>query len=143
MKSNLKKSDVELKTDVLAELKYEPGVAVTDIGVLVKDGAVTLNGYVTSYGEKWDAVRATKRVAGVNAIADDIQVKLRDSLRRTDGEIAAAAVKQINLVSTAIPPEDIGVTVREGRITLDGEVEWWYQKNSAESAVQFLGASPA
>ncbi|MGA2248026.1 MAG: BON domain-containing protein [Verrucomicrobiota bacterium] len=139
MKSNLKKSDVELKTDVLAELKYEPGVAVTDIGVLVKDGAVTLNGYVTSYGEKWDAVRATKRVAGVNAIADDIQVKLRDSLRRTDGEIAAAAVKQINLVSTAIPPEDIGVTVREGRITLDGEVEWWYQKNSAESAVQFLG----
>jgi osmotically-inducible protein OsmY len=138
MKSNIKKSDSELKTDVLAELKYEPGVEVTDIGVLVKDGAVTLNGYVTSYGEKWDAVRATKRVAGVNAIADDIEVKLRDSVRHTDGEIAAAAANQINWSSTTIPSEGIEVTVREGRITLEGEVEWWYQKISAESAVQYL-----
>jgi VCBS repeat-containing protein len=137
MKKNIKKSDLELKTDVLAELKYEPGVSVTDIGVLVKDGAVTLNGYVTSYGEKWDAVRATKRVAGVNAIADDIEVKLRDSIRRTDGEIAAAAANQINPGSTTMPA-GIAVTVREGRITLEGEVEWWYQKSSAESAVQYL-----
>jgi VCBS repeat-containing protein len=137
MKKNIKKSDLELKTDVLAELKYEPGVSVTDIGVLVKDGAVTLNGYVTSYGEKWDAVRATKRVAGVNAIADDIEVKLRDSIRRTDGEIAAAAANQINPASTTMPA-GIAVTVREGRITLEGEVEWWYQKSSAESAVQYL-----
>jgi VCBS repeat-containing protein len=137
MKNNIKKSDLELKTDVLAELKYEPGVAVTDIGVLVKDGAVTLNGYVTSYGEKWDAVRATKRVAGVSAIADDIEVKLRDSIRRTDGEIAAAAANQINPASTTMP-QGIEVTVREGRITLEGEVEWWYQKNAAESAVQYL-----
>jgi len=138
MKSNLKKTDAELKTDVLAELKYEPGVEVTDIGVLVKDGTVTLNGYVTSYGEKWDAVRATKRVAGVNAIADDIEVKLRDSVHHTDGEIAAAAANQINSSSTTIPPEGIQVTVREGRITLEGEVEWWYQKSSAESAIQYL-----
>ena len=137
MKSNLKKSDTELKTDVLAELKYEPRVKVTDIGVLVKGGAVTLNGYVTSYGEKWDAVNAVKRVAGVNAIADDIEVRLPDELRRTDGEIAAAAANQIN-GSTSIPKGTVGVTVREGRITLDGEVDWWFRKNAAENAVQHL-----
>ena len=62
MKTVAEKSDVELKTDVLAELRFEPGVKVTDIGVLVKDGAVTLVGFATSYGEKWNAVSATKRV---------------------------------------------------------------------------------
>jgi osmotically-inducible protein OsmY len=138
MKSNTKKSDAELKADVLAELNYEPGVQVTNIGVLVKNGAVTLNGYVTNYGEKWHAVRATKRVAGVHAIADDIEVKLLDSVRRTDGEIAAAAANQINSLSTTIPPDDVEITVREGRIILEGEVEWWHQKNSAETAVQYL-----
>ena len=95
MKSNLKKSDTDLKRDVLAELKYEPSVKVTDIGVLVKDGTVTLNGYTTNYGEKWDAVRATQRVAGVKAIADDIEVKLPDSQRRTDGDIATAAANRV------------------------------------------------
>jgi osmotically-inducible protein OsmY len=137
MKSNIKKSDTELKRDVLAELKYEPSVNVTDIGVLVNDGAVTLNGYATSYGEKWDAVRAAKRVAGVKAIADDIDVKLPGSSRRTDGDIAAAAANQIGWFTT-IPAGIIEVTVREGWITLEGEVEWWYQKEAAESAVRYL-----
>ena len=85
MNSTMAKSDTELKNDVLAELKYEPKVKVTDIGVLVKDGVVTLNGFATSYGEKWNAVSAAKRVAGVQAIADDIEVKLPDSLGRNDG----------------------------------------------------------
>jgi osmotically-inducible protein OsmY len=134
MSSNVKKSDIQLKTDVQAELKYEPSVNVTDIGILVKDGAVTLNGYATSYGEKWDAVRAAKRVAGVKAIADDIEVKLPDSQRRTDGDIAGAAARQLNW-STTIPEGTVGVTVREGWITLEGEVEWWYQKTAAENAV--------
>ena len=137
MKSDIKKSDTELKSDVLAELKYEPSVKVTDIGVLVKDGVVTLNGYASSYGEKWDAVRAAKRVAGVKAIADDIEVKLPDSQRRTDGDIAAAAANQIDW-STTIPTGAVEVTVREGWITLEGEVEWWYQKNAAENVVQYL-----
>ncbi len=136
MKGNIKKNDAERKDDVLAELKYEPCVKVTDVGVLVKDGTVTLNGYVTSYGERWDAVRAAKRVAGVNAIADDIVVKLPTSLRRTDGDIAAAAANQINW-STSIPTGSVQVTVREGWITLEGEVEWWHQKNAAENAVQY------
>ena len=137
MKSNIKKTDTELKKDVLAELKYEPSVKVTDIGVLVNDGAVTLNGYASTYGEKWDAVRAAKRVAGVKAIADDIEVKLADSPRRTDGDIAAAAANQIDW-STTIPTGTIEVTVREGWITLEGEVEWWYQKDAAENAVRYL-----
>lgn len=137
MKSNTTKSDSDIKSDVLAELKYEPRVHVTDIGVLVKDGAVTLNGYAASYGEKGDAVRAAKRVAGVRAIADDIEVKLTDSQRRSDGDIAAAAANQLGW-STMIPTGSIGVTVREGWITLDGEVEWWFRKNAAENAVQDL-----
>jgi osmotically-inducible protein OsmY len=138
MNSNVKKSDTDLKRDVLAELKYEPSVKVTDIGVLVKDGTVTLNGYATNYGEKWDAVRATKRVAGVKAIADDIEVKLPDSQRRTDGDIATAAASQINC-STMIPTGTVSVTVREGWITLEGEVAWWYRKDAAEKAVLHLG----
>ena len=137
MKSNLKKSDTDLKRDVLAELKYEPSVKVTDIGVLVKDGTVTLNGYASNYGEKWDAVRAAQRVAGVKAIADDIEVKLRISAlyRR---RIATAAANQINC-SAMIPAGTISVTVREGWITLEGEVAWWYRKDAAEKAVLHLG----
>jgi len=137
MKSTLEKTDAELKIDVLSELKYEPSVKVTDIGVLVKDGTVTLNGYTTNYGEKWEAVRAAKRVAGVKAIADDIKVKLPASLRRTDGDIATAAADQISW-STTIPTGTVEVTVREGWITLEGEVERWYLKNVAGNVVQNL-----
>jgi osmotically-inducible protein OsmY len=131
------KSDAELKSDVLSELNYDPGVMATDIGVLVKDGAVTLNGYVPNYWKKWNAVRAAQRVAGVHALADDIEVRLPDSVQRTDGEIASAAAQQIELSST-IETKNVQVTVREGWVTITGEVEWWYQKNAAERAVLHL-----
>lgn len=108
MKSNAEKTDTQLQTDVLAELKYEPSVKVTDIGVLVKDGVVTLNGYATTFSEKWGAVRSAKRVAGVKAIADDIEVKLSNSLGRTDGEIAAAAANQIEWSRTVPNKERSG-----------------------------------
>jgi osmotically-inducible protein OsmY len=137
MKLNGKKTDVELKEDVFAELQWEPSVNVANIGVLVEDGAVTLNGYVDTYGEKWDAVAAAKRVAGVTAIADDIQVKVPGSLQRTDGDIANAAADHIKW-SISIPAGAVQVTVRDGWITLEGEVEWWYQKNAAEEAVRYL-----
>jgi osmotically-inducible protein OsmY len=137
MQTITKKTDATLKVDVLAELNYEPSVKVTDIGVLVKDGTVTLNGYATSYGEKWEAVRAVKRVAGVLAIADDIEVKLASSLQRNDGDIATAAAHQID-VGTSIPTGIVQATVRDGWITLEGNVEWWYQKNAAEQVVQHL-----
>ena len=135
MQRTLEKTDTELQNDVLSELKYEPSIKVTDIGVLVKNGTVTLNGYATSYNEKWQAVHAAKRVAGVKAIADDIEIQLPDSYHRTDGDIASAAINQIDW-STTIPQGTVEVTVRNGWITLEGEVEWWYQKNAAGSLVK-------
>ena len=109
----------------------------SDIGVLVKDGTVTLNGFTSSYWEKANAVRAAKRVVGVNAIADDIQVKLPGSFNRTDGDIASAAAQQIKW-SPTIPVDKVKVTVRDGWLTLEGEVEWWFEKNAAENAVHYL-----
>jgi len=137
MKTIAEKSDTELKNDVLAELTFEPGVNIADIGVLVKDGAVTLNGFTTNYGEKWNAVSATKRVAGVRAIADDIVVKLPDELLRTDGDIAAAAANQLGWF-TSIPVGAVKITVRQGWITLEGELAWGYQKSDAQDKVQGL-----
>ncbi len=137
MKTIAEKTDTELKNDVLAELKYEPGVNISAIGVLTKDGAVTLNGSVTNYSEKWNAVRATKRVAGVRAIADDIVVKLSSSLIRTDGDIAGAAANQISWFSS-VPQGAVKVVVRDGWLTLEGELEWSYQKSDVQDNVQFL-----
>ncbi len=143
MKSNLAlkatpdKTDAEIKTYILAELKYEPSVKATDIGVLVKEGTVTLNGFVESHWEKWAAVGAAKRVCGVKAIADDIEVRLPSSYHHSDGDIAAAAASQIEWATT-IPEETVKITVREGFITLDGTVEWRFQKDAAERAVQSL-----
>ena len=131
------KTDLQLKTDVLAELQYEPSVKVTDIGVLVKNGVVTLNGYATNYAEKWNAVRVVKRIAGVKAIADDIEVNLINSHSKTDGDIAEAAANQIKW-SQAIPAGAVQVTVREGEVTVEGDVEWRYQKKAAEDAVLYL-----
>lgn len=138
MQTITEKTDSELKTDVLAELKYEPGVSIADIGVLVKDGAVTLNGFVTNYGEKWNAVRATKRVAGVRAIADDIVVKLHSSLIRTDGDIASAAANQISWFNSSVPKGAVKVVVRDGWLTLEGEVELGYQRSDIQDNLQFL-----
>jgi len=131
------KTDLELKTDVLAELTYEPTVKVTDVGVQVKEGVVTLTGHVSSYSEKWHAIESAKRVAGVRAIADEIRIHLPDSMRHTDGDIAGEAATHIAW-STSLPKGAVKVSVREGCITLTGELEWWYQKRAAEHAVQHL-----
>lgn len=131
------KTDAKLKDDVLAELKYEPSVKVTDLGVLVNDGIVTLNGHTSSYNGKWEAVRAVKRIAGVKAIADDIEVKLPGTVSHTDTDIATAAEHQLAW-STVVPIGEITATVRNGWITLEGEVEWWYQKNAAGNVVNYL-----
>ena len=128
--NTLDKTDTQLKTDILSELKYDPSVKYTDIGVVVKDRIVTLNGTTSSYNQKWETVQATKRVAGVEAIADEIEVKLSGSLKFGDVEIATIATHHIDW-STTIPKGDVKVTVRNGWITLDGEVEWQYMKNVA------------
>ncbi|MEI6032964.1 MAG: BON domain-containing protein [Verrucomicrobiae bacterium] len=137
MKTNIQKTDEVIKADVLAELKFDPHVKVTDIGVLVTGGTVTLNGYATSYGEKWEAVKATKRVAGVNAIADDMEVRPPNSSRQTDGDIAHAALKLID-ASPSVQAGTVHVTVSEGWVTLEGEVEWWHQRDSAKNAIRHL-----
>lgn len=133
----LDKTDTEIKTDVISELKYDPSLKVTEIGVLVTDGVVTLNGYTTSFEEKLAAVHAVKRVAGVVAIADDIELHIPDANHRTDGEIAAAAAHKIAWATT-IPTGTVQITVRNGWIILEGEVEWWYQKNAAETVMRSI-----
>ncbi|MGD0209024.1 MAG: BON domain-containing protein [Verrucomicrobiota bacterium] len=131
------KTDLELKKDILAELAYEPSINAADIGVLVKQGGVLLNGSVSSYAAKLAAAHAAKRVAGVKGVADEIVVHLPDSSRRTDDEIAAAAAKLIDWIIT-VPTGAVTVTVRDGWLTLKGVVEWAHQKNAAEEAVQRL-----
>ena len=131
----LDKTDAELKNDVLSELTYEPSIKVTDIGVLVKDGMVILNGYATSYIEKWAAVNAVKRVTGVKAITDEIEVKIPDIDRRADADIALAAADLIAW-STTIPLDTVEVIVSDGWVSLAGEVEWWYQQNAVINLIQ-------
>jgi osmotically-inducible protein OsmY len=130
-------ADTKLQHDVLAELEWDPSVDASQIGVTAKDGVVTLTGVVSSFADKMAAERAAKRVYGVRAVANDIEVKLPGGAERSDTEIAAAAVNALKW-DTSVPGEAITVTVRNGWITLEGEVEWFYQKDAAERAVRLL-----
>lgn len=131
------KSDKDLQQDVIKELDWEPSVNRAHIGVAVKDGIVTLSGHVSSYWEKYAAEKAAKRVHGVTAVANELDVKLPGDSRRTDEDLAAAAVNALRS-STSVPQDKIKVIVNKGWITLEGEVEWQYQKNAAEKAVRYL-----
>ena len=131
------KTDSELQRDVLDELKWEPSVDAAHIGVSAKDGVVTLSGHVSSYAEKFAAERAAKRVLGVRAVANEIDVKLPISSQRTDEDIAAAAVNALK-ANVSVPADKIKVTVSKGWVKLEGEVEWQYQKDAAERAVRYL-----
>jgi osmotically-inducible protein OsmY len=130
-------SDVDLQSDVLDEMKWEPSVNAAHVGVTVKNGVVTLAGHVTSYAEKYAAERAAKRVHGVNAVANELDVKLASSSQRTDEDIAQACVIALKGRVT-VPSEKIKVIVNKGWVTLEGTVEWQYQKMAAESAVRYL-----
>ena len=131
------KTDSELQRDVLDELKWEPSVDAAHIGISVKDGIVTLSGHVSSYAEKFAAERAAKRVYGVKAIANELEVKLPGSSQRTDEDIAAAAVGALKS-NLSVPADKIKVTVSKSWLKLEGEVEWQYQKDAAEEAVRYL-----
>jgi VCBS repeat-containing protein len=130
------KTDEELKRDVERELEWEPSVDASAIGVAVEDGAVTLTGEVFSYVEKWRAVKAAERVHGVRAVADEIVVKLPGDSQRTDTDIARAAANALEW-NTSVP-KTVTATVKDGRVTLHGEVEWAYQRDAAERAVRYL-----
>jgi osmotically-inducible protein OsmY len=130
-------TDKEIQQAVLRELEWEPLVKSTEIGVSVKDGIVTLSGYVDSYTKRYYAERAAKRVYGVKAVVNELEVKLPSSGERTDEDIARAAVRALEDRVT-VPHDRIKVTVHDGWITLEGEVEWQYQREAAESAVRYL-----
>ncbi|MGZ3468777.1 MAG: BON domain-containing protein [Isosphaeraceae bacterium] len=130
-------SDAELQRDVMAELKWEPSVDAAHIGVSVKDGVVTLSGHVSSYAEKFAAEEAAKRVHGVQAVVNEIGVKLPGSSERTDEDIAAAAVRVLKW-NLLVPADKIKVTVSKGWVKLEGEVNWQFQKNAAEFTVRYL-----
>ncbi|MFC1993574.1 BON domain-containing protein [Chloroflexota bacterium] len=131
------KTDAELQQDVMNELKWEPTIKAAEIEVAVKDGVVTLSGYVDSYVKKGVAERAAARVFGVRAVAEEIQVRLPSSLKRSDEDIAwvVANVLEWNVL---VPHDRVKVQVQDGLVTLSGEVDWGYQKFAADEAVRSL-----
>jgi osmotically-inducible protein OsmY len=128
--------DQEIQQDVLAELRWELGVASSEIGVSVKDGIVTLTGRVDTFVKKWRAEEAALRVSAVKAVANDLEVELA-STERTDADIAAAAVNAL-MWNSSIPTARVQVAVEKGWVTLKGEVEWQYQRHEAEKVVRKL-----
>lgn len=131
------RSDEEIQKDVLAELKWDARVQPNDIGVMVKNGVVTLTGWVDSYIKRWAAEEAAHRVRGVLAVANDIEVRLPIDAERPDPEIAAAAIRALEW-DASVPVDNLDITVSNGWVTLKGEVEWEYQKREAERAVRRL-----
>ena len=129
------RTDSDIKRDVESELKWDPDIDASDIGVAVKNGVVTLSGFVRSYTQKYQAEKATKRVKGVLGVANDIEVRLPSVHEKTDPEIARAAVEAIK---NELPysHENIKVVVKNGWVTLEGNAEWEYQRNRAEAAVR-------
>ena len=130
------KSDMELQRDVLDEILWEPSVYVPDIGVIVHDGVVTLTGSVDNLPAKWGAEEATLRVSGVKAVANDIEVKLSTDNRRSDKDIASAALDALEW--NVLLPKQLQVVVEEGWVTLSGKVQWQFQKKAAADTVQRL-----
>lgn len=133
--ATLNRTDQELQQDVLSELKWDAQIQPNELGVSVKDGVVTLTGWVDSYLKKWSAEDAAHKVAGVKAVANDIEIKL--ATERTDPDIAEAAVHALEW-DAFVPSGKVHVTVSKGWVTLKGEVEWQYQKQDAERVVRRL-----
>ncbi len=126
-------SDTEIHRDVLAELDWDPEVDAKDIGVEVDNGVVTLTGTVDSYTKKWAAERAALRVAGVRAVANDIVVK--SPTTRTDTDIAKAVADALE-ANSLVPKSRIKVTVKHGWVTLEGDVDWRFEREEAESTAR-------
>jgi osmotically-inducible protein OsmY len=130
------KTDAQLKNDVTEELRWEPSVTSNDIRVAAQNGVVTLSGTVPHYAEKWAAERATQRVEGVKAIAEELEVHLVGVHDRKDSEIAQAVVNSLRWHVWV--PSHIQATVEKGHVTLTGIVNWGYQRNAAEDAISYL-----
>ena len=129
-------SDGLLRRDILDELDFEPSVKAANIGVAVENGVVTLTGHVSSYAEKIAAEQAVRRVKGVRAIAQEIEVRFPSDKKIADDEIAKRALDILHW--SLVPSDVVKLTVQNGLITLNGEVEWQYQKRAAEDTVRKL-----
>ena len=129
------KNDLQLKSDVDEELAWDPEVNASHIGVIVQGGVVTLTGHVDSLSEKHAAERAVLRLSGVRGLALELDVKLGPCALRSDTEIAQAACAALDL-NSVVPPGKVKLEVEHGQVTLTGEVEWDYQRRSAEQAVR-------
>ncbi len=131
------KSDEQLKHDVLAELEWEPAIQGSKIGVEVKEGVVILAGHVDSLVDKWNAERASRRIAGVKAVAVALDVKVPLAQTRIDADIAPSATNILEWM-TSLPPDAVKVMVEHGWITLTGDVAWQYQKQAAADSIRYL-----
>lgn len=131
------KNDYQIQKDVMDELKWEPFLNASEIGVAVKNGIVTLSGQVDSYSKKLAAEKAAKKVAGVKAIAEDIQIGVSPSFLKTDAEIAETILNALKWHS-AVQEEKIKIKVEDGNVKLEGEVEWEYQRTNAQKAIENL-----
>lgn len=130
-------TDIQLRQNILDELDFEPSIDAAGIGVAVDDGVVTLTGHVPSYAQKLAAEAAVRRVRGVRAIAQEIEVRYPSDPKTSDDDIAKRALNALRW-DTTVPGEKIKLTVNKGLAILTGEVPWHYQRNAAESAVRRL-----
>ena len=130
-------TDIQLQRAVMEELTWEPQVHAAEIGVLVKDGVVTLTGQVCNFAEKWHAEQAAQRVSGVKALAVDLNIKLAGDAGRSDSDIARS-IENVLEWSTSVPNGNIKVMVEKGFVTLTGNVDWQYQRLAAASSVRYL-----
>ena len=130
-------NDKQLRQNVIDELDFEPSIDAANIGVAVDDGVVTLTGHASSYAAKIAAEYATRRVKGVRAIAQEIEVRYPSEKKTADDEIAKRALSVLKW-DTRIPQHAVKVTVQKGWVTLSGELTWQYQRKAAEDAVRQL-----
>ena len=131
------RTDLSIKEDILDELEWQPSIDETQIGVVVKDGIVTLTGTVDSYVKKREAEKAAKSVVGVKAVAEEIEVQYSTSSQKSDTEIATAAVNALKW-NISVPSNKIDVKVEDGWVYLSGEVMWDFEKNAAKKAIENL-----
>ena len=129
------KTDQQLQTDVLDELKWDPRLNSPEIGVAVKNGIVTLSGHVDSYTKKLAAEESAKRVKDVKGIVEEIKVNLSLDGKRTDQELAQNAINALKW-NNSVPDQNIKVEVENGWLTLDGHADWQFQKDAAKNAVK-------
>jgi osmotically-inducible protein OsmY len=132
-----KRTDAELQRDAIDELRWDPETRDAEIAVAVKDGVVTLAGQVNSWAQKYWAQRVAERVSGVHAIADELQVKLPGTLQKTDTELAHMVTNALQN-DVLVPSDKIKARVDDGWVTLEGTVDWQFEREAAERAVRRL-----